>query len=198
MVYKNFSKYDIDVEAGTVYSFCKKRQMKFREYNGYIRCHIRDDKKNVYDNFAQVVYCAVNGVTKDEFPKNPSGRLYDIDHIDGDRQNNSPLNLRLVSHADNVRNPVTRKRFSECRIGEKNSNYGRHLSEESKIGIRLTNSKKIDQIDKNTGEVVKTWNSIKDACEYGGFCRQGILCCCRGEYSHHHNFLWRRHIKNER
>lgn len=221
MIYKNFSKYDIDIENGTVFSLVRNKQVKLRpDKDGYKKCGIVDDKGNRYCVFHQVVFCAANGITKDEFPIDEKGERYTIDHIlpikNGGRD--IPSNLHLVSRLENMRNPITRKNMSESSprtrkkwtdemrkrmsemkkgmyAGEKNPNYGRHLSEESKVGIRLAQSKKLDQIDPITGEVIKTWNSIKDACEIGGFCRQGILCCCRGEYSHHHNFIWRRHKK---
>ena len=166
MIYRNFSKYDIDVEKGTIFSFYKNDfKSQWVDDNGYIRCGVTDDKGNSYVSLHQIIYCAVNGITKDELPRNPNGRLYDIDHIDGNNKNNNPNNLVLKSHADNIRNENTRKRLSVARKKEKNPNYGKHVSDENK-------------------------DSLKDAVN-SGFCEQGIRCCCKGLYKHHHNYIWK-------
>lgn len=61
--------------------------------------------------------------------------LPEVDHIDGSRDNDIASNLRWVSHRQNIMNPITRMRFSECKRGEKNSFYGRHHSEETRKRI---------------------------------------------------------------
>ena len=100
MVYNNFSKYDIDIENNVIYSnaYNKKRNLKLSETrDGYIRCGVTDDKGNKYYRQHQVIYCAVNGITKDEFPTDENGVIYEIDHLDNNKKNNRPDNLRLVS-----------------------------------------------------------------------------------------------------
>lgn len=190
MVYNNFSKYDIDVENGKIYSFYTKRQMKMWEHDGYVRCSVRDDKGNFYCSFAKVVYCATNGITIDEFPKNQNGRRYDVDHIDGDRKNNKPYNLRLVSHGDNIRNPITRERHKKSCLGENNPHFGKHHSDEAREKIKKARSKKVEQIDIQTGEVVKSWESPMEASKHG-YCRNSILLTIKGIYSHHKGYKWR-------
>lgn len=74
------------------------------------------------------------------FLPNPDN-LPEIDHIDGSRDNDIVSNLRWVSHQENINNPITRKRFSEAQIGEKNSFYNKHHSEESRRKISLTKKK---------------------------------------------------------
>lgn len=61
-----------------------------------------------------------------------------IDHIDGNRKNNRLDNLRLVTHKENMNNPITRKRM-ELVWSDKNRNQkisdgnrGRIASEEQK------------------------------------------------------------------
>ena len=71
------------------------------------------------------------------FLSNP-GNLPEIDHIDGSRDNDIASNLRWVSHKENINNPITRKRFSEAQIGEKNSFYNKHHSIESRRKISVT------------------------------------------------------------
>ena len=71
------------------------------------------------------------------FLSNP-GNLPEIDHIDGSRDNDIASNLRWVSHKENINNPITRMRFSEAQIGEKNSFYNMHHSIESRRKISVT------------------------------------------------------------
>lgn len=64
--------------------------------------------------------------------------LPEIDHIDGSRDNDIVSNLRWTTHRDNINNPITKKRFSEAQLGEKNSFYGKHHNTESKQKISKT------------------------------------------------------------
>lgn len=61
---------------------------------------------------------------------------YEIDHIDGDKQNNDLSNLRCVNHADNMANPVTkvRMRVPKSEFGRKfYEHYGITMYEDSKL-----------------------------------------------------------------
>lgn len=89
MVYKNFSKYNIDIENGIVYSLARNKTLILcKRKDGYISCSLTDDKGNKYDKWHQAVYCITNGITKDELPRHSNGRLYEIDHLNGDRGDN--------------------------------------------------------------------------------------------------------------
>ena len=195
MVYKNFSKYDIDIENGTVYSFKRKRMLsiKKRKSDGYVSCGMTDDKGNKYDKFHQVVYCITNGITLDELPRHDNGRLYDVSHTNADRGDNRPSNLTLETHKDNCNNPITIERLRK--FGEDNPNYGNHLSEENKRKISESNSKPLVQIDKVSGEVIHSWKSIREAAD-NGFTYNSILSNLRGEYSQHKGFVFKRHAKD--
>lgn len=75
-----------------------------------------------------------------------------IDHKDTDRQNNHPSNLRWVTPKENSNNPITKehyrqahiglkpteetkKKLSQGKVGDRNPNWGKHLSEEHKRKI---------------------------------------------------------------
>lgn len=69
-----------------------------KHHSGYM--HFKMNGKVIYTHKA--IMLAFNG-------KCPDGK--EIDHVNGDRADNRLCNLRYVSRTENVRNPVTRKRF---------------------------------------------------------------------------------------
>ena len=54
---------------------------------------------------------------------------YQIDHINTIRTDNSLENLRCVTHAENNKNPLTRKHRSEARKGKTYSDFGDKFKE---------------------------------------------------------------------
>ena len=51
--------------------------------------------------------CSIHRLVAEAFVPNPLG-LRDVDHIDGNRTNNNPTNLRWVTHKENCNNPNTK------------------------------------------------------------------------------------------
>ena len=83
-------------------------------YNGYLRVCLCKDGKLYHKRIATLVAQAFNG-------SKPTGT--EIDHIDGNKLNNKPDNLRYVTHRENVNNPITvakRKETYERRKQMKN------------------------------------------------------------------------------
>ena len=79
-------------------------------------------------------------LTFPELVQNKYFKGAEIDHIDTDRLNNHPSNLRWVTHKENMNNPLTRRRLSvvisnrseETRKKLSDSLKGRTFSEEHK------------------------------------------------------------------
>lgn len=84
-----------------------------------------------------------------------------IDHIDGNRENNSFDNLRVGTQADNLRNPVTRKK----------------------------RYRKVNQYDLS-GNFVRTFDSIWEAAESVNTISQRITRCCSGGRSKCKGYKW--------
>lgn len=68
----------------------------------YMRHSIRVNGRTKSINTARAVYSAFRG----SIPKG-----LEIDHIDGDSTNNNLTNLRVVTHKQNMNNPITKARM---------------------------------------------------------------------------------------
>jgi hypothetical protein len=136
-----------------------------------------------------------------------------IDHIDGNKLNNSLSNLRCVTRYENVHNPNTyqnfldavkskehRENLSKALTGIKMSEerydkcfptmfkVGHETSQEIRHKISDKNSKPIDQIDKITGEIVHSWKSASEAARQLHINVASINKCCNGgEYDKRRN-----------
>jgi group I intron endonuclease len=94
----------------------------------------------------------------------------------------------------------TRKLMSENSIGEKNPFYGKkhsdetikHLSVLAKQRDMSHCNKKVIQIDKITGKIIKIWDSISDASEQviGDRKSSRITAACKGKYKSAGGFKW--------
>lgn len=136
----------------------------------------------------------------------PNG--FELNHIDEDKHNFKMSNLELLTHSQNI-NYGTRNE----RVGKKNSislkgrnlseetkrkisekNKGRKLSEDVKKLISKLSSKRVDQIDPITGDVLYQWQSATEAAKKLGFNHSLISACCKGERKTHMMYLWKRPI----
>ena len=61
----------------------------------------------------------------------PIPKGLEIDHIDTDGTNNRLDNLRLVTHTENMNNPLSKQHASDSKRGEKHPMWGKHQSEET-------------------------------------------------------------------
>lgn len=99
------------------------------------------------------------------FIPNPQNKPQ-IDHINGDKNDNSAWNLRWATQLENQRNPITReKRFNNPKT--------------STLVCQYT-------LD---GELVKIWSSLHEA-ERSGFGRKEIKKCCLGLLKQHKGYKW--------
>ena len=80
------------------------RQLIGRQSNGYHYVSVRKNNKTYSISAARLIYASF-------FGQIPKGK--EIDHKDGDRLNNHINNLRLVTHKENMNNPITRRRLSK-------------------------------------------------------------------------------------
>lgn len=99
-----------------------------------------------------------------------------IDHIDTDRMNNQPSNLKWVTPKENSNNPLTRKHISE---GQK----GTHVNHPSisKWVIKLSKSNEILHFYPSTAQAERE-TGINCFC---------IQDCCRGKTKTAGGYIWK-------
>lgn len=84
---------------GRVYSHFLKRELtQYDRGNGYLSVML--SKKGKSKNYT------VHSLVAEAFLGKPQKGL-EIDHIDGNKTNNNVLNLRYITHSDNMNNPVS-------------------------------------------------------------------------------------------
>ena len=71
-----------------------------------------------------------------------------IDHIDTDRLNNHPSNLRWVTAKENSNNPLTIRHLSEGLSGKNNPQYGKPVSSDTKK--KISEAMKGHQVSEST------------------------------------------------
>ena len=112
----------------------------------------------------------VHRLVAEAFIPNPNNYPF-IDHINGDKTDNSVNNLRWCTRSMNMLNPVTRVRNSKARTGKKPHNC-----------------KPIVQI--KNGVVIATFESGGEACRALNL-SSGTLCdCCRNQKHTYKGYNW--------
>lgn len=133
-----------------------KMMSKIVGHNGYL--YVMLSKNCVYKRFL------IHRLVASCFIEKPDGKN-EIDHIDGNNQNNVWINLRWSSHQENLNNPITKKRFRDSKV------------------IPVIQS----TLD---GRFVREWECAKDAERVCGFHSGDISKCCKGKAAHAGGYKW--------
>lgn len=94
-----------------------------------------------------------------------------VNHEDGDKQNNCVDNLSWCNNSINQRHAFEH--------GLKRHMYGKDNSK----------ARKINQYDLD-GNFIKTWGCIKDICDEMGIHYSSIIRCCNGTFKTCHGYKW--------
>jgi hypothetical protein len=158
----SFSNYLIYPDLGKVFSLKLNKFIGAKRSTGYWQVYLMDDK-GIYHYFLlhRLIYMAVNG----EIPNDMQ-----VNHIDEDKNNNSIINLNLMTPKEN------------CNYGTRNE----------RLSIILNNNKKkIKSVSAyKNGKLYKKFISVKDAvkCGYNG---GNISRCCNGYIKHYKGLEWK-------
>lgn len=151
--YKEYNGYYV-TDEGIIYSkTCK--ILKGNLYNGYrfynIKSKIKSGHRIVWETFVGEI---------------PDG--YEIDHINGNRDDNRLTNLKLVTHKENCNNPLTITNY-------KKSNKTAHCKEIIQIFPDGTK---------------KEWPSAVEVQRQLGYYQSGISLCLRGKVKSYKGSKW--------
>lgn len=140
------------------------KELSYRvNYKGYVDVHLSKNGKS-----KRVV---VHRLVAQTFIPNPNA-LPQINHIDGNKQNNNTTNLEWCNNSENQKHAYKK---------------GLHLK---KIGVNHPNHKKLNQYDLQ-GNYIKTWDYIKQASDSLNIPHSNIVNCCRKTYKTAGGFVWR-------
>ena len=169
--------------SGKMYNIKTKNFLKGSiSENGYVRVTI--GKK--FMSLHRIIFETFNG----PIPKNKQ-----IDHIDGNKQNNTLENLRCVTPKENINNPVTFEKRLETMRNEKFRELSRQRILQHNKDEEFTR-KRIDRIHKKAHKILRTdldgsnpkIYDYMSLCVADGFKREHIYECCNGKKNQHHGY----------
>ena len=159
---KGFENYYIDKE-GNIYTKDKKLMTgKFVDNTGYYQIVLRKNGKRSYQRLHRLIAI--------QFIDNPNN-LPQVNHKDGNKLNNSLDNLEWCTQSHNIKEAVRLELMDYS-----NNTFV---------------PKKVIQINKDTKEIIKIYNSIIEASKELKINRTGISNCCSGRYKTSGGYIWK-------
>ncbi len=118
----------------------------------------------------------VHRLVAEAFIPNPENKP-EINHKDGNKNNNNMENLEWCTRKQNIKHAVETKLY-------KSPNKGRY-------GANSYKAIKVKMIDKNTNEVIKIFGSLIDAAKFLGINKScHIVSCCKGKLKTAYGYKW--------
>lgn len=162
-----YSRYMVS-DSGDVYSIAKNRVLKHAISKfGYARVPLRNDAGEKHT-------IMVHRLVASAFLSNPDN-LPQVNHINENRLDNRLENLEWCSPSYNIN------------YGSRNEKVRQKLRKFKEQSV----ARKVEQIDANTGDVVKTWTSLREIERELGFAHGNIYACCTGKRKTRGGYLWR-------
>ena len=121
----------------------------------------------------------VHRLVAEAFLENPNG-CKTVNHKDENKSNNAADNLEWCTHEQNCRHSY---RLHPDRLSCLQS----ELAKRKRI---LKKSKRVAQRNLITGEVVKVYDSAREAARQTGLSQGNISSCCRGRYKKANGYIW--------
>ena len=157
-----FNKYDITKEGIIINKQSGKQSKGYIDNTGYRVFTCRYKNKHFT--------CSIHRLLAIKYIPNPNNYPI-INHIDGNKSNNSLDNLEWCSYSHNTKEAV--------RLGLTNNNNNHRPY------------KKVIQINKDTKEIIKIYNSIIEASKELKIDDSSITNCCKGRYKTSGGYIWK-------
>lgn len=154
----------------------KIRELKNKEGNNYIIWELHNKSEEKVQQAARWI-----ALTYPELVQNEYFEGAEIDHIDGNRRNNHPSNLRWCTHTGNLENPITKKRMREAGKTKIFTEEHRKNMSKSRKGKYINHpsfSKPVLQKDLD-GNIIAEYPSAAEASRTTGIRLNAICDCCR-------------------
>ena len=163
---KGFENYKVS-NTGKVYSLAKNEVMKPWIINsGYQVISLFD--RGVRKHMLVHRLVALN------FIDNPLNKPQ-VNHIDGDKLNNNVDNLEWTTASENINH---------------NKVLGRLDTHTAREVLNKVQTKAVNQLDIETGKVIATYNTIREACKETGYQDAKITLVCQGKRNSHNGYRW--------
>ena len=146
-MYKEYKENYLVYDTGEIVKKDTKEHLKIYYMGAGYPC-VRINKKNEY----------VHRIIAEMFCEKPAGKRVEVDHIDGNKNNNCANNLRWITHSENVKAAIKLGLFDKTLTALKENN------EKNKIKVAAVKN----------GQVVAIYNSINDAAQENGVYSQNI------------------------
>lgn len=176
---KEFKDYTIDTE-GNVYSKRKHKYLKqtINKY-GYCKVTLQKDKyKKMY---------SVHRLVAEAFIPNYN-KLPQVNHIDGNKQNNHVANLEWCTAKHNMNEAVRTGLFDNCKKIQKENAVKNNLNKYHILANEVT-KKKVAQYDKQNN-LLNTYESISEASRKTGITTTSISYSANGKRKTAGGFIW--------
>lgn len=163
---KGFENYRVS-NTGRVYSLGKNKVMKpWIISSGYYAVYLVDREVSKQMLVHRLV--ALN------FIDNPLNKPQ-VNHIDGDKLNNNVDNLEWTTVSENINH---------------NKVLGRLDTHTAREALNKVQTKAVNQLDIETGKVIATYNTIREACKETGSQDAKITLVCQGKRNSHNGYRW--------
>lgn len=182
-----------------------KTHNRFGNMNKKIKGKIIKEVINKKTGYSQIILSKeknkkmflIHRLVLENFIPNPENKPQ-VNHIDGNKQNNNLNNLEWCTRSGNIKHSfktgLSHSNF-KTQSGKKHHFYGKHHNENAKKKMKLSHYKKVIQFDKNNN-FIKEWNGIKEVEEVLKISNGNISECCKGNRKTAGGYIWR--YANER
>ena len=180
-IWKNIPKYEGLYQAsprGNIKSLYRNKILRYEiSKNGYCQVMLCKNKRQ------KLLY--VHRLVAMTYLNNFNEKLQ-VNHKDGNKQNNNINNLEMVTCKENIQHSFKNK-LQVIKSGKENHLYNRY-------GQYANKSKPIYQFDLE-GNFIKQWNCQKDVERELGFKVQNISACTLGNKKTAYGFIWKNELE---